>query len=232
MKRLAFLAAFACLCGCALPGAGRAGIISVTSPAILAPNDSIDWGQLGPDSAAISSPQAVTSGGGLGASVSTTDPQGFIRFDQGNDWHGNFAPGDRLIDNYSGGMFPLTVAFASPVRGAGANIEPDEQTTFTATIEAFDGSTSLGTFTEAGVSNGSADGSAIFIGVLDTNAEITSIVFGLTNVPSDGGNFAINSVRLVTPAVTAAPEPASLTLLGTGAAGLLGYGWRRKRAQR
>jgi hypothetical protein len=30
-------------------------------------------------------------------------------------------------------------------------------------------------------------------------------------------------------AAVPAPEPASLTLLGVGAAGLLGYGWRRKR---
>jgi hypothetical protein len=28
----------------------------------------------------------------------------------------------------------------------------------------------------------------------------------------------------------ATPEPASLTLVGLGAAGLLGYGWRRRRA--
>jgi hypothetical protein len=34
----------------------------------------------------------------------------------------------------------------------------------------------------------------------------------------------------VGPAATAAPEPASLTLLATGALGLLGYGWRRRKA--
>jgi hypothetical protein len=30
-------------------------------------------------------------------------------------------------------------------------------------------------------------------------------------------------------AATAAPEPASLTLLGIGALGLLGYGWRKRK---
>jgi hypothetical protein len=226
MKRLAFLAG---LVGLLAAAQAHAGIMLVTSPAALGPNDSIDWGQLGADSTTLSSPQTVTSGGGLSATVSTTDPSGFVRRDQGNTFVGNFTTGDHLLLNNSFSNFPLTIAFASPVFGAGANIQLDLlQGAFTATIEAFDGNTSLGTFTEDGNSNQNADGSAIFIGVLDTNEEITSIVFGINNPPSFGGDFAINTLQLVT-APTAVPEPASLALLGLGVASLAGYAWRRRR---
>jgi hypothetical protein len=35
----------------------------------------------------------------------------------------------------------------------------------------------------------------------------------------------------VTPGVSAVPEPSSIALVGLGAAGLLGYAWRRRRAK-
>jgi hypothetical protein len=53
-----------------------------------------------------------------------------------------------------------------------------------------------------------------------------TLVLSERNDPFD---FALDDVSLNS-ATTATPEPASLTLVGIGAAGLLGYGWRRKRA--
>jgi hypothetical protein len=43
-----------------------------------------------------------------------------------------------------------------------------------------------------------------------------------------GSGATAEDIKVIIP--SAVPEPASLTLLGLGAAGLLGYGWRRRRA--
>jgi hypothetical protein len=201
-----------------------AGVMLVTSPTALAPNDSIDWGQLGPDSTSLPSSTAVTSATGLVATVSTADPTGLLRVDEGLSWIGNFTISDHLITNNQTSYFPLTIGFASPVSGAGAQIQLDNAGPFTATITAFSGTNSLGTFTENGLSTALEDGSAIFIGVSDTKAEITSIVFGIDDPPAVSGDFAINSLL-----IRGVPEPSSLVLAAIAVPVGLGVWWRRRR---
>jgi hypothetical protein len=116
-----------------------------------------------------------------------------------------------LLTSNTANYFSLTVMFATPVFGAGANIQLDAHVPFTAFVEAFNGATSQGIFTEDGVSNGNEDGSAIFIGVLGPNSEITSVVFGLT-APTNS-DFAINALRINALRINAVPEPSSFYLL-------------------
>jgi hypothetical protein len=149
----------------------------------------------------------VTSANGLNATVSTDDLSGLLRSDEGGSWTGNFTIGDHLINNNGFSEFALTVNFAAPVSGAGAQIQLDNSGPFTATLEAFAGNTSLGLVTEIGQSSTAEDGSAIFLGAIDTSAEITSIVFGIENPPPFAGDFAINTLSLNT-----VPEPSSIVL--------------------
>jgi hypothetical protein len=99
---------------------------------------------------------------------------------------------------FGGGNGPVTVTFASGVIGAGALLQSDVPGPFTASIEAFNGGTSLGTFTEA--SDGSGD--AIYLGLKDnTGANITSVVYSLTACASLCADFAVDAVDLATAAV-------------------------------
>jgi PEP-CTERM motif len=201
-------------------GQAKAGNLVTTRPA---GGDLVDWAQLGPAFTQLSSPQNFVSTGGITGTVS--DSGTIERRDQTppstGGWGGNFAPGDALVWNQDNGN-SFTLTFNTPLSQVGAQIQDDFPFPFTATISAFDSSNNLlGTFSENGNSTHAADNSAIYIGI--AAAGISSITFS-----TNDNQFAINQLTLNGDAV-AVPEPATMTMLGFGIAGLAGYGWRKRK---
>lgn len=205
----------------------------VTSRPALGGNDYVDWGVLGPKFTRVSNPVSLSSNGGLGLVVSKPTPGPFERRDQEDydfwswdGWAGNFAPGDRLLwtRNQVG---PIEIVFATPVLGAGAQIQPDINGPFTGRISAYDAANNLlGSFSLAGNSGGGMDNSAIFLGVLSSSAVIKKVVFDVDDTTQD---FAINRLDLVTQGgASAIPEPGTLLLMSVGGLAIgLGKRFRR-----
>jgi hypothetical protein len=205
---------FLCLCA-----AAHGGLVVVTSQGALSPNDAIIWSQLTPDNTFLSSPQSVVSNLGLGATVATDPVSGLTRYTEGLTWGGDFPHGDFLIAPSGNYDVPMTITFASPVFGAGAYIEADTcfidpncAGAFTMTLDVYNGVNKIASYSEMGTGSYN-EGTAIFLGVLDTTQEITSVVF---NWPGGNDAFAVDALELNTPGVAGVPEPGTLALLGAG----------------
>jgi hypothetical protein len=205
----------------------RADSLSVvTSLGGLSANDTIVWSQLGVDATDLSATPGFTSTHGLTGSVSLAGPDSLIAVvcpETLCSWNvagtTGFNAGDSLIwtaDTGNSGNGPLTVNFTSKnVSGAGAFIQADGPAQFTASIEAFNGGTSLGT----GFVLSDVGGDATFIGVLDnTAANITKVTFSITSCAGDCSDFAIDTVSLKVPGAGTPTPTATPTKTATATA--------------
>jgi hypothetical protein len=203
-------------------------VSAVNSPGALGATDFIDWAQLGAQGIVRVTPVAVSSNGGGSATV--TSAGGIVsRIDQGSGWFGNFTNGDVLI--WTGGVGPdLTISFASPVAGAGAQWQANFFGAFGANLKAYDSADNLlGTVTRDGNSNSAGDGSAIFLGVLSSEVNISKIVLTLDYAWFAPQDFAINRLLLTgTPGGGVIPEPGTWAMLIAGF-GMVGFVARRRK---
>jgi PEP-CTERM motif len=212
----------------------------------------VSWSQFGGPGSLVSSPSAFGAtngmtgligfqGGGNGKAIGTKGISGISpiitglgpdvtgQAISGDDWIGNFYGDETALWTNSPGQGPLTILFNQGVPGAGTQIQADFYGPFTVEMTAYDLNLNvLGSFREDGVSNNMGDGSAIFLGVTDSTADIGAISYSLVSCNGDCGDFAINEL-VIGPAASPTPEPGTLALLGTGIVGLSGYLRRRLR---
>jgi hypothetical protein len=201
-------------------------LVQVTSQAGQGATDSISWKQLGGDQSLLATSFTAKSATGTTHTVTLAGVDSVVSvvcaptpvncsWTQGT----GFAIGDSLIwtsDTGNGGNGPVTVSFSAPLAGAGALIQANTPGLFTAKIEAFNGGTSLGSFTVTSDTNGDA----VYIGLKDqTAANITSVVFSLTTCAGTctATDFGIDTVFLNTglaPTSTAVASSLNPSLFG------------------
>jgi len=202
MSRMSVLAVL--LCFAAMTGQADT-MVNVTSLAGQSANDTAKWSQLGADQTLLTASFGATSTGGLGITVSLAGPNSIVSVDcvaTPCSWAGgpSLTAGDSLIwtsDNGNSGNGPVTFTFAQPVSGAGAFVQANAPGQFTVQIQAFNGATLLGTFSETS----DPTGDAMYIGLQDaTGANITSVTISLTACgPLDTSgctDFAVDALNL------------------------------------
>ncbi len=224
------------LTGALFAGTGFAGPVLVVSQVAMNANDIALWSQIGPDQTVLNDTFPATSRNGLGLEGTFQNGAGSILSvvcpaAPSCSWipsGAGLVAGDTLIvtSNGSGGATgPLDLDFSHGVLGAGTEIQVDVPGTYTAYIQAFNGSNPIGSQQTI---NSNANGDPLFIGLLDTTPEITGVEVGLTTcggLGCDVNDFAVDSLLAND---MLAPEPSGLLLAVCAFAGLLA--WRARRS--
>ncbi len=169
----------------------------VTSVAALGTTDSLAWSYLGGDGSIAPANSTLKTSANISVTVALAGNQGLASV-VGTSWSVQTGPamtGDSLLwayDNSVGvnaGSGPVTLTFPA-TSGVGAAIQADVPGQFTAVLTLYSGSTLLATVMETS----DAKGDAIFIGAVDSTADITSAVFSLSSSSGDVNDFAIDTV--------------------------------------
>ncbi len=172
------------------------------------PHDgTINWSTLGPANSMVNSGVVVPVAGMTGVTATFSNSTGgqleTMTECPGTNcgWMGNFLPNDMLL--WMGGTYtatsgvgngPLTIRFSTPERGIGFQIMADETGPFTVTLCGYNSSnTLLGCLPYSGTATTTEDGTALFVGMQDTVADISYVTVdgGGTRFPHD---FAIDTV--------------------------------------
>ena len=174
-------------------------VVLVSSQPGQGANDSVLWSQLGADGTLLGSSFGLVSVNMIGANGTLSGPNSVISVvchATPCSWTGGFSAGDSLLwtsDAANGGNGPVSLSFSTGVFGVGALIQADGPGQFVAQVQAFNGASSLGTFTLPSDSNGDP----LYIGVLDeSGANITSVTFSLTSCSGTCTDFAIDTLYL------------------------------------
>ncbi len=187
----------------------------ITNPALLNPNDSASWSQLGDPGATVSPSAAGVSRNGIdliakltgltGGTVGEVCPATNCNYSAGP----GFNAGDYLLwteDSIGHGTGPLNITFATPVEGVGFYLQLTAPGTFVASFTETGG----GHVTTENVAS-DRNGDPLFVGAVDSLPYITAIAVAIRScVPASPGvcdvsDFAVDSLDLA----TAVPEPAT-----------------------
>lgn len=237
-RELCYRAPALCLAMCLYGVIAHADTIVQQSTSAFA-NDFVTWAQLGSDGATIPHAFSAVSNHGDLVTGDFSTTTGLVAV-VGGSWgppSGPFVLNDTVIWAYdnspsvNNGTGPVTFVFPSGY-GAGAAVQADSPGAFTAKLELFNGTTSLGFVTQ----QSDAAGDAVYIAALDsTGPSVTSATFSLlsgTNTNKESnylGDFAIDTLALRNQGQAVAPEPGTVLLLGSALLGLGLKGLSRRR---
>jgi hypothetical protein len=134
----------------------------------------------------------------LGNLTTILSPQALQRVTQGGlsaSWNGNFTSGDALI--YSSNQRYIVFKFKNKVKSVGFQIQSGVLGSFSCGFQVFDSSDCIvGQTTASGTSSTANDGSALFVGINNSNTCIEKVVVRLDPPTPSINRFSINRILL------------------------------------